>query len=222
MKKDDIKVNYSRYKRFVVNNIVYYGQKPGIKAYLEILLSLTAVIIFAVFALRPTLIAIAGLLKEIQSRKEIVAILDEKKANLDKAGQIYNQEQEKIKLVNQAIPNAPSPDDSARQIEGVFQESNANLTRLGIGQATLLGENTEISFNINSQPIPNTGQLTVNFEAAGNYENLRSLASNIENLRKVLYVDGAEIFREGEGSSGQILVSISGKFPFYLIQKNEL
>lgn len=214
MPKDNLKVNYARYKKFVVNNIAYYSQKPGIKAYLEILLSLLAIIILAIFALKPTLTAIAGLIKEIDSKKDIIATLDEKKANLDQAGKIYNQEKEKIELINQALPSAVKPDNSTRQLEGVFGANEVSLSRLGIGETALLGTN-ESNFGIGGQPIPNTGDLMVTFQAVGDYESLKKLTQDFQNLRRFLFINGYQIGREGEGSQSQIVLTVGGSFPFY-------
>ena len=73
---------YLRYKSYFLNVMGRYKERADVKVYLEILLSLATISVFAIFALRPTILTIAGLLKEIETKKETLAKMDEKISNL--------------------------------------------------------------------------------------------------------------------------------------------
>ncbi|MCK4588646.1 hypothetical protein KAT60_02400, partial [Candidatus Woesebacteria bacterium] len=80
---------YLRYKSYFLNVIVVYKRRKDLRMFLEITLSLVTISFFAVFALKPTLLTIAELTKEIKTKEETVAKMDEKIQNLERGQQIY-------------------------------------------------------------------------------------------------------------------------------------
>jgi len=65
--------SYLRHKTYFLNISSQYSKKQDVRMFMELLLSLATVSLFAVFAIRPTLITIAELYKEIQGKKTTVA-----------------------------------------------------------------------------------------------------------------------------------------------------
>ena len=59
-----------------------YEDREDIRVFIELLLTLVAVFVFSVFAIRPTLNTIGGLTQEISSKKETIDIMDKKIANI--------------------------------------------------------------------------------------------------------------------------------------------
>jgi hypothetical protein len=53
---------YSRYRAYFLNIYNLYKQRPDLRMFLEILLSLGAIAIFAAFAVRPTALTIVQLM----------------------------------------------------------------------------------------------------------------------------------------------------------------
>ena len=102
--------NYLRYKDFFLNTLLIYRKRPDLKMFLEASLSLITILVFLLFALRPTLITIATLVREIKGKEELVAGLDQKIANLDAAEVVYSQEEQRINRVREAVPVSPEPD----------------------------------------------------------------------------------------------------------------
>jgi len=86
------KDNYARYKDFFLNILRVYYAKPNIKIYLELILSLTTIVIFSIFAIKPTVLTIIELNKEIQAKEETVRKINQK---LDALKAYYLQEKEK-------------------------------------------------------------------------------------------------------------------------------
>ena len=73
------KRDYSRYKEFFLNIWRVYNTKPSLKIYLELILSLSTVAVFAVFAIKPTVLTIIELNKEISSKEETISKLLKRK-----------------------------------------------------------------------------------------------------------------------------------------------
>ena len=100
--------NYLRYKTYFLNVLGRYRERADVRVYLEILLSLTAISIFSVFALRPTLLTIAELIKEIESKKLTLTQMEEKINNLSQAQTLFDRERGKIVLLDTSKTSIPN------------------------------------------------------------------------------------------------------------------
>jgi len=72
------KGQYFRYKGFFPKFISLYKQRRDLRAFLELILSLSVIIILSVFALKPTVLTIVSLYKEINSKRDTLALLNQK------------------------------------------------------------------------------------------------------------------------------------------------
>jgi len=149
--------SYLRYKTYFLNVVGRYREREDIRAYLEILLSLTAVSIFSVFALRPTLLTIAELIREIETKKETLSQMEAKIKNLSQAQALFDKERVAISLLNTSIPQRVDPVVFSRQIEGLSSKHQVELTQIETGSTTLLGKDTISS----SEKPPTTGKTIV-------------------------------------------------------------
>jgi len=212
--------NYLRRKAYFLNMLQQYNKKPDIRAYLEILLSLATICTLAIFALRPTLITIAKLLKEIESKKNTIKIMDEKITNLRTAQSLYEQEKDRITLLNISIPEKPNPDMFARQIEGLSGKHQVGISRMSVGEATILGKHSAskskgagsmpketygLRYSVNTSVDPNQYLQTVNF------------LSDFEKLRRPPKIDRLTFdIDKGEDDNKILIMSIVGKLPQFI------
>jgi hypothetical protein len=214
--------NYLRYKSYFLNVAGQYRERTDVKVYLEILLSLATVTIFSVFALRPTLLTIAELIKEIETKNGTIAIIDSKIDDLSKAQRLTDQQKANIALLKIAIPQEPSPDIFARQVEVLTQKNQTPLSGFSLGKTTILGDTTSRpntpQAQINESGIQ-SDQLTFSLQTKVNiaeYEKASALLGEIEKLRRPVGIgsftfNAAEDKEEGE----KILIfSITGFLPY--------
>jgi hypothetical protein len=175
---------FIRYRSFLLNIVSHYRRRKDLKVYLEIFLSLATISAFSIFALRPTLITISELITEIESKKETLAIIDEKISNLGKAQQIYERERDKIELLSNVIPDSAKPDTLALQIEGISSDNQVPLTGLSIGQSVIKGVSTD-------QPLEEEGynKTTFVFQTSSEYASLLQTIQSIQNLQRLLDID---------------------------------
>ncbi len=73
--------DYLRYRSYFLNVLNLYKRKEDLRMFLEIMLSLSAISFFSIFALRPTFLTIATLLKEINAKKGTIITMDTKIKN---------------------------------------------------------------------------------------------------------------------------------------------
>ena len=208
---------YLRYKSYFLNVVNYYKTRENIRVYLELLLSLATVSIFAFFALKPTLLTIAGLLREIETKNKIVTQLDLKIINLNLAQSLYDRERQRIRLLASSIPKDPDLDIFIRQVEGLSYNSNVTLSSLSIDRAFIVGhDNVGESKGVKDQDVLPEGSIGLAFSISSesDYLSLHNFLSNIENLRRPVKIDFL-VFSPKEIEEGKVLsLSLQGRTPY--------
>lgn len=132
--------NYLRYKSYFLNMMGRYKERTDIRVYAEILLSLATVSIFTVFALRPTLLTIAELIREIESKRQTLEKMESKIENLSSAQTLYDRERSRINILLTSIPDKPNPEIFARQIEGLSERHGSEILEITAGEAVITGK----------------------------------------------------------------------------------
>jgi len=183
--------------------------------FLEIILSLVTIIIFSLFALRPTIITIISLVKEIDEKESVLAKLDKKINDLEIASDVYLQREQDLPTVLTAVPNSPTPDTLVRQIEGLANKNSVGVLGVSINEVTLVGKSKVRSPNAEYKPLPEGAkEMAVSISTTGAYQNLNAMIKDIENLRIPVKVDVLGI-NASDTEEGRIIVAIiSARVPF--------
>lgn len=176
-----------------------YREKSDVRAYIEILLSLATVSVFAIFALRPTLLTIATLMKEIESKRETLEQMQAKIDKLNSAQTLYDRERSRIDILFTSIPTNPNPEVFARQIEGFSEKHGLSIAEINIGEAVILGKDTKSTSSTEKglSPLPG-GSLGLNVSATyttdlDRYFSLSNLVSDFEKSRRPAKIDTIRI-----------------------------
>ncbi len=214
--------NYLRYKSFFLNMLTQYRERSDWKAYLEILMSLVTVSVFAVFALKPTIITIAELISQIEEKKTTVAKMDAKILNLSKAQNLYDRERSNIGLlISSAIPQTPNSDIFARQLEALSSKHQIAITGISLGKSTIVGKTiapvTETA-NPTTQgldPIAAANKLNFNFTATlpiDNYQSFVEFLKDFENLRMTPSIKTVGVSLESKNASDEkkLIINVGG------------
>lgn len=207
---------YRRYRSFFLDIYNVYKRRPDLKMFLEIILSLITISAFAAFALRPTALTIVQLLEEIEAKEDTIQRMDTKIANLQAAQAIYNQEQARIVLLDQAVPEEPTPESFVRQIEGLASSRGVGVLGMSIGELVLVGEEKERRRGSSeAAPLPqNAGEVSFSISTQGNYQQLDTFFNDLSNLRRPLKIDSVN-FNSAQTEEGQALVLvIQGRVPY--------
>lgn len=130
--------SYYRYREFFLNITALYKQKADLRAFLEIVLSMTTVIVFLLFALKPTALTIISLLQEIGEKRQTVAALTQKVSDLQTATTLLQKNQNYIPDIDNSVPDIPNPDVLSKQIEGIASQNSVTLLGISVNQVTLV------------------------------------------------------------------------------------
>jgi len=193
---------YARSRYMVQKTIREYNERPSLKAYVEIFLTLTAISLFGLFAIRPTLITIGKLLQEIEAKKSTLTTMNEKIGNLRTAEDLFARESE-------AIPEFPSPDNLILQIEELAKTKNVTIDNMSIEDTKILGE----------LPADDDGVLTLSLYTVGEYQNLIMFASEIEELRRPIKYNGLTINMTSLSDNKLLFMSIKDPSTPYIIKR---
>lgn len=206
---------YLRYKDFFLNIVAVYKKRPDLKVFLELVLSISTVTIFIVFALKPTAVTIIGLVKEIDEKEKIIAGLDQKILDLGTASRLYVENQEKLAILDLAVPEEPNPESIAQQVQGLAQKNSVEVLGLSIGQVTLIGKDSAPKKDKDVTPLPeNSHAIPISISIKGSYPSLNAFIHDFENLRLASKVDVLGVSSSAGETEQIITVSISGRVPY--------
>ena len=115
-------------------NLMDIYKKPAAQVSTALILTVFAIIFFAAFAIRPTLATIVELNKKIEDQKEVVEKLEKKATALATAQSEYLLIEDKIPLVEAAIPKTHSLDTLLKQIEGIAASINVPINSIQVDE----------------------------------------------------------------------------------------
>jgi len=169
---------YYRYRRYVSGVGALYKKKKA-RVYTSIILSIFTTAFFGFFAIRPTLVTIGGLLKEIKDKREVVAQMDQKIDNLNKAQTNYTRIKNDLDLVEESLPLDPDLPILIKQLESLARLSSVTIESVRFEKTNLQGE------------IEKEESQTAGFSLAllGSYENLKEFLNSLDTLRRVISVE---------------------------------
>lgn len=184
-----------------MNTITEYRRKKDAKAYLEIILSLVTVSLFSIFALKPTFTTIASLLKEIQIKEETLVTLNTKIDNITRAQMIYRENEDRLYLIENALPPSSEPDNLVQQIETLAASHPSQIFNISTGKAPLSTGVTE-----------STSEEVLSFTASINsdYAPLSNIISDLELFRRPIKIDAVQMKVSESENIGVVQLYVNG------------
>lgn len=191
---------YQRYRRYVTGAGTLYKKKKT-RVYTSIILSIFTIAFFGFFAIRPTLVTIGGLLKEIKDKKEVVAQMDQKIDNLNRAQTNYARIENDLDLVKESLPLDPDLPILIKQLESLARLSSVTIESVRFDKTNLQGEiETE------------EGQAaSFSLGLAGDYENLKEFLKSLDTLRRIISVESFGFSSKTEEEVQLLILSISAE-----------
>lgn len=180
--------------------------------FLEVLLSLVTISIFSIFALRPTIITIAELIKEIDSKNKTVATMEDKIQKLKRAQRLYNQEKDRINLLETSVPKEPIPVAFVRQLEGLSAKHSVTIKSLALNEVTLLTKQKP-----KSSPDTTLGastSLSFSIDTEADYSLLFAFVSDLEKMRRPIITSSLRISSQETREGKSIKLVVEGGGPY--------
>ena len=151
-----------------------FYQKPIAKVSVELLATLIVVIVLAFFAIRPTLLTMSQLLKDIDDRKKTGDSLSKKIATLSTLSAEYPTMRREVSLLDVAIPNTPNFDGFMRRLEKIAANNNLIIESI---QATQLPKETATNIGADTAFQITSFSISINFK--GEYAKVRNTLNEL-------------------------------------------
>lgn len=190
---------YHRYRRYFINIGRFYQQKKA-RVYTELVLSVFVTAFFLFFAIKPTVVTITGLIKEIKDRRAVAEKLEEKIKALSLAQGEYRTIQSDLYLVDQALPKDSRLPTLVKQIEALALKTGTNIEIIQYSSVGLRGK-----FNPGKQE---AAKFTMNL--AGEYQNLKNFLLSLGSLRRVVTLESFG-FKDGRKEAQELTLTFSAK-----------
>ena len=199
-----------------------YRERADLRAYLEVFLSLITISIFSLFALRPTLLTIAGLYKEIEAKEQTLSTMNKKIQDLSTARSLYDREIRNVQLLDTAIPKGTDPVEFVRQIEALSAKHRIETSRLSLENALVLGKESSLtistskkgkasSFPKDAGSIPVSVGTTVPIDQ---FTLLTDFLADFEYLRRPIKIDVLRLSVKRADGGNDMSLSIEGQIPY--------
>jgi len=183
-----------------------FYQNPVARVSLDLFLSLGLVLFLGIFAVQPTIITMTELIKEIDEKRVLTEQLGQKAAALSTAQAEYSIIQEKLPLLDEAIPNKPELITALKVVEKLSVDNSIILTGLSVSQ---------VPDEVQSSETPEQTDLGLSISITGDYPSIRAFVESLQSYRRLFIVQSVSFdLKESKGSktlSARIAVNV----PYY-------
>lgn len=185
-----------------------FYHKPVAMVSVELFLSIGAIVFFAVFAVRPTLLTMADLIKEIEDKRELDQQLQQKIASLSTAQTTYLGLQERLGVLDQAIPNSPMFLESLKLLEKVASDRQLIISNIVVNE---IPKESSIEVSDKAERITVPVSVTV----TGDYGSIRSFIEGVLALRRTFIIDTVIFSKNDERGQERLNANITFGIPYF-------
>ena len=210
----------------------HWAQTQQQQTLIELVLTLGTIIFFIWFAITPTLTTISQLLKEKQQLTEIKEKLNNKIENTTAALSLYDNNRQRLKYAQQALPDNHQVAEALAQIDILAEQNQLTVSQISFGQLSLDPEKpyqAKQSYRARkSNQVKAQTQIEIpwQIEAYGDYAQLMQFLSQLHNFRRVIIMQQITIDSQPKIDSpllsGQLLLQVSGVIPYLPPNDNQV
>lgn len=206
------KAEVERYKRYYKNIGEASGQ-PKTQAYTTAIFSFLAVSLFGWYAIRPTIVTILFLQREIADNKVVSQQMETKIGNLIEAQATLQQHQNDLPLLSQALPQDPAALRLANALKQLGNSSGASVSAINIAKVPLIGGVATPSARISTNPLSALQSykiidIPITLSVSGTYSKLENFLNGVINLRRIISINSIDITPQG-GQPGTSEIELS-------------
>lgn len=176
---------------------------PFIRTYGSLILTILTLVIFIIFAIKPTIETILILQKQLSEQQQILDKLNQKSKNLSLGRKNYlsldKTTQEKI---NFAIPTTPQIGDLTRVLEDITKSTEASISAIQF-------QNFSIS---PPQKKKILAEIPFNYNFESSYLSALTILSRLQSSSRLISIKQLQFSRT---ETGKVLITTSGK-AYYL------
>lgn len=204
---------FDRQTRQLTTTLAQFYVHPVAQVSLELFLSIGAVVFFALFAIRPTLLTVSDLIKEIEDKKVLDQQLEQKITALNTVQTQYLELQTRLPVLDQAIPESPEAEKTLKTIEKLASDYRLLIESIQLKElptaapeATTFAQKERLSYPL----------VVV---VAGDYPTIRAYVEAIRLTRRTMIIDTIVFSSSKEQQNKKLRASITLSIPYYGLSK---
>jgi Tfp pilus assembly protein PilO len=186
-----------------------FYQRPVARVSLELFLTVGAVIFFAVFAIRPTLVTMSDLVKEIEDKEELDQKLTQKIASLSTAQTTYLEVQDRLYLLEQAYPSTPDFIFAIKTIEKIASDRNILIDSLSVPEIPKEVDPETPFSKLDNNSFP------LSMSLSGDYNQIRLFVEDLLTYRRSFVTDTVIFATSEERGQKKLRASITLSVPYF-------
>ncbi len=195
-----------------------FYNNPVAKVSLELFLTVFSIVFFALAAIRPTLLTMADLIKEIEDKKELSKKFDQKISALASAQQVYSNLENRLYLLDQAIPSSANLLELLKTIEKVCSEEVVVIETASVNEIPVETDLTNLTTSNLSKAKQNN--LILKLSLIGNYQAIRNVAEKLRSNRRLIIVDSITFHVNDNRGQKSLKATLSLQVPYYDLGNN--
>lgn len=240
--------DYRRQRSRYSKQLKSLSKKPVAQASLALILSLLAVSFFGIFAIKPTMVTIADLVKTIKDKEEVSRLLQTKIEVLTTAQVNYEKIRPSLAEIEKILPSEALFLRLLAEINLLAWENEVVLESGSFGDFIFINKSGEFVLEKNKkeaaketpeakealQPgaIPaeiggssgkeyDLSELTFTLRASGEYKNLRNLVVDLNNIDRIMVIESLIYDTEASGQE-ETSLSVSLEIKAFYFEKGEV
>lgn len=199
----------SKRRKKISTTLEKFYNNPIAKVSLELFLSVGTILFFALFAIRPTLLTMSDLIKEIDDKKELEKKLEQKVASLATAQTIYLNIEDRLGVVDESIPSQPNLIKTFKIVEKIASDQGISIDRMGLSEIPK-EESPIVPFEMQERKV-----LSFNIVVIGDYPSLREFVETLRNSRRSFIINSVTFAIEDTRGFEKLKASVSVSAPYF-------
>jgi len=180
-------INFSSSYRGFLTKIPQPIREKG-KDYASVTAAIFLTAFLVIFAIKPAVITIAGLLGEIKAEEKAIKKLQQKIDQIITAQIAYTQVYDQLALIDQALPENPQFAPLIQQIEAQRILTNLELTDLNYSSIVLTGKSEQ-----KTEKESNPQEINFSASMQGHYPDFKNFLKENFNYRRIIHINSLDI-----------------------------
>lgn len=195
-------IRYFRYFTFIPP----IGHIPFVKNYGPTTVTILVMIIFILFAIKPTVESIVVLQKKVEDANKVLKQIDQKTNDLNAAKQNFDSLNEStIFKIQKAIPDTITLNTIAQSLEQSAHQNGASISALQLQSITIEPKK--------ENQVRKLAEVEFTFNIEGTYPKLISVLEDLKKTNRLITINSLS-FRNTEEQNPNLVMSIRGKTYF--------
>jgi Tfp pilus assembly protein PilO len=186
-----------------------FYEKPVAKVSLELFLSIMAILFFAIFAIRPTLVTMSDLLKEIEDKEALEQQMVQKIAALSTAQSTYLGVEKELSILDQVLPTTPDFINSLKIVEKIASERGILINGISV---------TEIPKEVESETRFSDLEkksFSLSLSLSGDYNQIKLFVEEVLDNRRSFITDTVIFSVNEERGEQKLQVTVTLSVPYF-------